>query len=222
MSQNNSINFNEHKLVNFKGNDFYVYNTNIDHWISRCIIVGIGWEEEQMDLIINDFSDKKSNMLDIGGDIGTWSVGLSKYFNKVITFEPNIDHYNTILKNLELNKIDNVETYNKACSSTMGKCNMTTIHQNTVDINQDGGVDMVKLDDFINDDISFIKIDVEGHEFEVLKGCEKIILKNKPIIYLETHPNPVNCPKINSENFLEGLGYKKIKTFDTLNSFWKI
>ena len=41
----------------------------------------------------------------------------------------------------------------------------------------------------INYKPKFIKIDVEGHDFEVLKGMKKNIKKNKPIILVEFNKN---------------------------------
>ena len=48
-------------------------------------------------------------------------------------------------------------------------------------------VELKTLDEIIslNDDINFIKIDVEGGEFDVLKGAKKILIKNKPILLFE-------------------------------------
>ena len=52
-------------------------------------------------------------------------------------------------------------------------------------------VSLKKLDNFLIDcdNISLIKIDIEGHEIEALKGAEKIIKKNKPIIIFEQQEN---------------------------------
>ena len=60
-----------------------------------------------------------------------------------------------------------------------------------------------KLDNFkINKKISFIKIDCEGHELEVLKGSIKTIKKNKPILLVQnTH--------YNVSKYLKSNGYKQ-------------
>jgi len=48
-------------------------------------------------------------------------------------------------------------------------------------------VELRKLDDVLPDDarIDFIKIDVEGAEFDVMRGSEKLLRKNKPYIIFE-------------------------------------
>ena len=44
----------------------------------------------------------------------------------------------------------------------------------------------VKLDDIEGiENIALLKIDVEGHEYQALKGAEKFLMKEKPIILLE-------------------------------------
>ena len=52
---------------------------------------------------------------------------------------------------------------------------------------EDIRVEIKKLDELIPDNfpIHFIKIDVEGGEFDVLRGAKKIILRNKPVIVFE-------------------------------------
>ena len=57
-----------------------------------------------------------------------------------------------------------------------------------------------RLDDFDLDPY-FIKIDVQGFEYEVLLGAESTIRKSKPILLIET-------PGEDELNFLESLGYK--------------
>ena len=48
----------------------------------------------------------------------------------------------------------------------------------------------LKLDDLcIKDKISFIKIDIEGNEYEFLLGAKNLIKKNKPILLIEIHNN---------------------------------
>ena len=86
-----------------------------------------------------------------------------------------------------------------------------------------------KLDDLneLNqENISLIKIDVEGHEFEVLEGARNVIMKNKPIIIFEHNigTNKNNIEDI--ERFLQNQEYTFFKinrNFDFVsNTFYKI
>jgi FkbM family methyltransferase len=62
-----------------------------------------------------------------------------------------------------------------------------------------------KIDDFnIKEKISFIKIDCEGHEIEVLSGATKLIKKNKPTLLVENNSKKLSI-------FLTKLNYVQKK-----------
>ena len=65
-------------------------------------------------------------------------------------------------------------------------------------------VEMVKLDSIIPNDckISLIHLDLEGYEFEALKGAKEIIERDKPIIVLE-----IDSRAVNYNNFMLSLNY---------------
>ena len=66
-----------------------------------------------------------------------------------------------------------------------------------------------KLDDVITDrKIGFIKIDVEGHEKEVLIGAERIIKNNKPVMLIEIEEKHSKKPIYDTINYIIKLGYK--------------
>jgi hypothetical protein len=46
-------------------------------------------------------------------------------------------------------------------------------------------VNCERLDDIYTGVPSFVKIDVEGHELQVLKGAEETIKKHKPVLLVE-------------------------------------
>ena len=67
---------------------------------------------------------------------------------------------------------------------------------------------MKKLDDLkIENKIGFIKIDVEGHELEVIKGSSKIISENMPILLVEIEKRHTNKPVLESINYIKNMGY---------------
>ncbi|MGH9560553.1 MAG: FkbM family methyltransferase, partial [Terracidiphilus sp.] len=56
-----------------------------------------------------------------------------------------------------------------------------------------------------------IKIDVEGHEFDVLQGARRLLLANKPLLSLEVHPGALShrgISPLDIAQFLEEAGYQ--------------
>lgn len=73
-------------------------------------------------------------------------------------------------------------------------------------------IQSVRLDDYCqNKHIypNFLKIDVEGHELEVLKGAENILKNYRPAILIEIEQRHIGQEKLNETfDFLLSMGYK--------------
>jgi hypothetical protein len=75
-------------------------------------------------------------------------------------------------------------------------------------LNENNGLEIncIVIDDLNLEDICYIKIDVEGHEFQALLGLKKTILKYHPTIMIEIHES---CPTKNlTFDFLKKFGYR--------------
>lgn len=56
--------------------------------------------------------------------------------------------------------------------------------------------------------IGFIKMDVEGHELNVLKGLRETLIREKPVLFIEIH---MTEPTSNETFlFIKSLGYTKV------------
>ena len=139
---------------------------------------------------------KKDNWLDLGGNIGMFSVFIADFVNKVITCEPDKTNFEILTKNLELNKINNVISINKAViendkktinfflntkknmgvHSILVKRGRTPITVECININ--------KISEEFN--INKIKMDIEGYEYLLIKNMN---FKNIKEIILEFHHN---------------------------------
>ena len=70
-------------------------------------------------------------------------------------------------------------------------------------------VKMKKLDDIkIDKKIGFIKIDVEGHELEVIEGAKNTIINNMPVLLIEIEKRHTKEPVENSINHIKKIGYE--------------
>ncbi len=152
--------------------------------------------------IIGDFTDKNKEAVDVGVYRGVYTYKLSKEFKHVHAFEPNPLIYPFLEKNLT-KIVKNMTLKNLALSDSNGDVNLripsrsksifktnyeeiyklgcATIHEgNKIDNKNNFKVKKIKLDDLLEDkNISFVKIDVEGHEREVITGSKKIIKKKQ-------------------------------------------
>ena len=53
-------------------------------------------------------------------------------------------------------------------------------------------IETIKLDSFIETDVDFIKMDIEGMEHLAIKGAMEIIKKNKPVLLIELKKTEIN------------------------------
>ena len=168
-----------------------------------------------------------SVVLDIGAHTGNMSVAYSLYAKKVISFEPNPATYDVLEQNSHLNK--NIIPYNFGCSKEDGELEF---HYSDIGFNNGGlastldvgigvtghkipiDVYCVNVDNLINelhsedyDNISFIKIDCEGHDKEILPTLKNIIEKNNPIIQTEIYDGLTEREKIELIEVIDSLNY---------------
>jgi len=147
--------------------------------------------------------------IDIGVYRGIYSFFLIELSSYVYAFEANPLLFSKI-KNSFKNK-KNIKIENIAISSSSGetelripirdvnadydyeqkyKLGTATIHNiNNLGNNQFETIKKIKktsLDEYIfSHEVGFVKIDVEGHELDIIRGGKNFILKNKPIMLIE-------------------------------------
>ena len=172
------------------------------------------------------FPNKNKCYIDIGSNIGTFAISHAKYFDKVLAYEPQIENYNLLKKNVIENNIQNIVTNNCAILDREGMFsiknhnNSPGIHPGTyyIDFNSEGNIPCKQLDNELNkndvESVDFIKIDTEGSEFFILESIKDILIKHKPILCIEIN----DCSKKNygiNENqiksFLNNLNYNLYK-----------
>ncbi len=75
-----------------------------------------------------------------------------------------------------------------------------------------------QIDEVKAEKVEFIKIDVEGHEFDVLRGMKKTIALNKPIIAFEQEASEIVDGSSASIKELKEMGYNHFYSIECRRS----
>lgn len=162
--------------------------------------------------------------VDVGGNVGNHTIffALQKNCSKVITFEPNLTALRILKTNLALNDLQDrvdVRPYGLGSSESSatletpehnlgGASILRSSEQELSHITDGGNTILIKIgDNVMGQDVpAFIKIDIEGFEFECLKGLRKTIVSHKPILFIELDDK--NYKQV--EQFFSETNYKII------------
>lgn len=175
------------------------------------------WEFELFTKWYNYFP-KKGLMLDIGANIGSHCLQFKTNFTEleIYAFEPYLENFNLLLKNTK-------PYYDVKCFNLGVGSNNSVVHFSDGHDFNSGVVSIVEnsnnpnivlaLDTFnFNQPVKFIKIDVEGHELSAFEGMKNLLLKDKPLIWLEDN-NKDAVP------YLQHLGYQILEQSELTNDY---
>jgi FkbM family methyltransferase len=149
---------------------------------------------------IKDFVKKGDTAIDIGGNLGFFVLILNELVGdsgKIYSFEPSKKLYHKLASTIKINNLQNVTLVNIALGESEES---TTLHYNpkqsglsSIISDFEGNslseeIKITTLDNFskkLSGRVSFIKIDTEGYEPQVLRGAKELIKRDRPTIYIE-------------------------------------
>ena len=102
---------------------------------------------------------------------------------RIIAFEPSTNNYHKCIENFKLHNIEkNVCLYNKGVwNKKDALCFSYAADGSAISEEGEEKVEVVSIDEVIGqDNVDFIKMDIEGSELEALKGATNVIKKCKP------------------------------------------
>jgi FkbM family methyltransferase len=137
--------------------------------------------------------------IDVGANEGLYSYAVAKLFDRVEAFEPN----ETASADLRDYNCPKINLHGVALSRSEGEATLHvpilahglinvgygSLERETLPPSDSVTTQIVRtktLDSYGFENIAFIKIDVEGHELQVLEGATETIARCRPIILLET------------------------------------
>ena len=219
--------------------EFFLKNNFLTqrYFLKKRLERSIKNNDEQEIKLVKNFIIRGTDSIDVGVYRGVYSYEMSKYSKIVHSFEPNPILLSHIEKNLK-KIIKNINFYNCALSDKDNLVSLRVPIRNK-NYNKDNyeeyfqmgrasihnknkftdfelfNVESRKLDNLnFTNKISFIKIDVEGHEMEVIKGSEKTIKNNKPIMLVEIEEQYTKKNVNDTLRYINSLGYNSFYFYD--------
>lgn len=130
--------------------------------------------------------------VDVGANIGTYAIWAGELGAEVMALEPADDTFALLVENVAMNGYP-ITTIRAAagpiCGVTRFTCGLDSVNR----IDPQGSVDatMVTIDSIIGDrTVAGMKVDVEGFEIEVLRGCVRSLSEHRiSLIQLEWNEN---------------------------------
>jgi FkbM family methyltransferase len=146
-------------------------------------------------------------VVDVGANVGFYTKRLAELVGpegQVLAFEPVPETFVLLANNVESCCLSNVTLFNAALSETTGVAGMSipnfsdtgqrNLYQAHITSPADSELRILTLSlDAIQipTTVRLIKIDAEGHELSVLKGMQKTLLRDRPILIVETNQTEV-------------------------------
>ena len=169
--------------------------------------------------------------IDIGANIGyetIWGAFLVGASGSVYSFEPIAHLAEQIKESLMLNQFSNVHLIQKASGEKEGVATIyfhpedagLTSFENKLGATESASVEITTVDTELagKETVTLIKLDVEGYEYESLRGAENLLKKYHPVIVFEFSPHLYEQSEKGKSlkifNYLHDLGYKISPIYD--------
>ncbi len=163
-----------------------------------------GYYEQQIDRLIKRLVRAGDTVFDVGANVGSHTLIMRKCVGNaghVIAVEPNPRIYSRLNENVVMNRFaDNVTLLQMALSHTSGTGRLflppsdypnqgiSSLHKRP-ELEGDVVVPLHRFDDVVYEQecsrVDFVKIDTEGHDYEVLLGAEGSIAEYHPYLLFE-------------------------------------
>lgn len=221
--------YSSHILLKTIFGDFYIRDMNNDLNIASPSFERLDLNEllNRIRMAIN--RNHKVLFIDVGAGFGKYTITIGHMFRKyqkrlaIYSYEPEPESYELLNKNVLLNQLKNVRTYRRALSDKKRTRPFFYFEPMKMYASSPPGKKIIIHTDILdsytkyfskgkNTEV-FIKIDVEGHEIEVLKGLKKI---SNCILLIEDSAGATSQKLF---NYLSNHGKLLVKK-TPYNSFW--
>lgn len=175
--------------------------------IEREVYLFGGYERLKIDGFLSVIRpDRRRCFLDVGANIGTHTLAMSKVFAEVNSFEPNPEILPRLSRNVSLNDAAHVHVHPVGLSdadavlpfynTSLGNRGMGTFsteEQYDVPVEEVAQLTVRQGDGFMAEhginNVDAVKIDVQGFEPQVIAGLQGTLDRDRPVVWLEVGPD---------------------------------
>jgi len=209
---------------------------DLGDWIQYWIFMDGAYEIELVDFLRPYVQGKV--FFDIGANVGNYTLTLAKDARKIFSFEASPSNARILEGFINRAQLSNIELINMAVKDKSGDTISIFISPDTTGnysqfLDYGHGSETilsVALDDFIVQrdigKVDVIKIDIEGGEFDAIRGAEKLINRDHPLLLVEFNSiiaDHAGWKLQDLYDYIVSFGYKayelkkrKIMEFDSL------
>jgi len=188
---------------NRNGKSFKVRAGNWDQFGQWFSIIHSG-ESQIVEHALRKLTPEGSTVIDVGSAFGSYTIPFLIHGHPTYAFEVEPEAFHEMMSHIRFNadliKSEHVNCYNFGLWSS--NC--------TGDFYDMKNLTFKTLDSVVPSikDVSFVKIDVEGAEVEVMKGAAQVLQENQPNMWIECHEvfKPGITPKV--LEMIHELGFK--------------
>lgn len=189
--------------------------SQLSHISTHVFLEKETWFEDEADFIAR-VTEPAGRMLDIGSSFGFYALSYAQAAgpgSRVWAFEPTPETCALLRESIRLNQFAQVTLLETAVGAESGRCRLmseASSELNRVDAER-GTLDvaMAPLDVLAAehgfDAVDFIKLDVEGHEAQVVRGGRAFFAQQSPLVMLEI--KAASSVDYSAASMLEELGY---------------
>jgi FkbM family methyltransferase len=183
-------------------------------WLHQRGMLGVSEK-----LFLERFIQSGMIVADVGANQGIFTLLCARSVGSgtVFAFEPEPVLFDSLQGNVKRNRIENVKAFPKAAANTRSRAKFdrsrlnsgdNRIVSDTEERDQLVEVETIPLDDVLGDhQVNLLKIDTQGYELQVLRGCTKLLERNPGIcILLEFWPFGLTHYFTRPEELLSFLG----------------
>lgn len=168
---------------------------------------------------------EEETVVDVGAHVGIFTLHASKRVREngtLISIEPEPNNFGLLEWNIKLNELKNVIPVRRALSDRCGKTKLYISDgseghslnkiwaEKWIGTEKWIEVDVTTMDELLEElsvrAVTFIKIDAEGAEMDILKGAIKVLQRSEDVrLSIASYHYPTECQEV--KNFLENLGF---------------